>query len=456
MAVGSHLTTPRWYSSSEAETQLLRSILLRARNSSQARAVRAIVDGDSQETFSGGQGESWGMTVNYELWKRYGNSPESQASVISVTGGAPAAYWGCRVHYGSSGIAGLATVDRYPYNMNPSVNNRYNNIDAGALLTLQADMAQINAALTHIPRDREYISRTGLKLRVLLPNLLGNQHSQMHYRCVYAATPSANYYGTTTGQADVAVPASASAFNNGFTEMAINYDFGGTPPTPANLFTMYPQVVLNSQAATRIEVGSMWFSSGNTAGITLSSMSAGGKTTSAHFFDRPNLMEWMVPFAPDIIFLATEANDEAGVHITASQHASDLADKILSYKNEFPDSVVIVLNDPDRSAAFSQSEWDSYPEAAVAAVDIAATGMCINRRRIMQELCDWRYGSSTFTQYVSDGVHYTVLGGKLLAEQDVSALFNLAGLGGMPCGAPSRPAMQQMIKRQNQQLRGHR
>lgn len=441
MTVGAHLTTPRWHSSNEAETQLLRSILLRARNSSQARAVRAIVDGDSQETFSGGQGESWGMTFNYELWKRYGNSPESQASQISVTGGTPAAYWGCRVHYGSSGIAGLAATDRYPYNMNPSVNNRYSNADSGALLTLQADVAQINASLTHIPRDREYISRTGLKLRALLPNLLGNQHNQMHYRCVYAATPSANYYGTTTGQADIAVPASASASSDGFTEVAIDYNFGGTPPTSANLFTMYPQVVLNSQAATRVEVGSMWFCSGNTAGITLSSMSAGGKTTAAHFFDRPNLMQWMVPFAPDIIFLATGANDEAGSHISASQHANDLADKILAYKNEFPDSVVIVLNDPDRSGVFSQSEWDSYPEAAIAAVDMSGAGMCINRRRIMQELCDWRYGSSTFTQYVSDGVHHTVLGGRLLAEQDVEAMFGLAGLSGLPASSPNRSLM---------------
>src|ERR1700753_3537675 len=62
--------------------------------SARSQTVRIAMLGDSQETSPGGAGAAYIPRVNYEMWKRYGNSPETPVEGWrDFGGGSPPADW---------------------------------------------------------------------------------------------------------------------------------------------------------------------------------------------------------------------------------------------------------------------------------------------------------------------------------------------------------------------------
>ncbi len=410
-----------------------RNLMVGAFNASRSRCVRAVEDGDSQETSPGGSGSIYAPSLNYGLYRRYGNVPETQImSCGSYTGA-----WAQRAAvYGAIG-AGTASTTIFPYSLQPGSNNVFDDAPSGFPVygdatMLQANMIDLPAGLTQIGRTNEYIRRSGVSFHFMLPALT-TQATSVSYRCVNSAINSVSYVGgnatqTATGTVDTS---SAVGSTTKFVEFSIAYDYGATSPTSANLASLYPQVILRStNASPTVETGPRWFMSSNTSGITVHSLSAGGKKTSDLQADRPDCMPFMQAFTPDIVMLSCGTNETGGAGTSGADFKAAVLSKIAFYQTVAPTAIFLLFSEVDRTSSVpNRSEWDAYADRlAEVAADSANNAIQMNMRRRMEVLYDWRAASPTITTYLSDGVHYTTAGGIAVGTEKAKLMLEAAGL----------------------------
>jgi hypothetical protein len=400
-----------------------------------------IDDGDSQETSPAGQGSEYNPLVAWELWRRYRNIPESQVYAVGSTGGTPPACLGMKTARYLPVAPGDMPVSAYPYYMQPAVDNKFNNVaTTGPAFTLQHNLIGVNANLTEINRNIEYIKRENVKFRMLFPMRL-TQGTLAHYRCSLVSDGSNNFFvpdqlANTFVTDDLQVDAFA------FGEYGITYSFGGTTPTPANINTVYAQVIVRSGDANPIEVGPCYFQSNDRRGISYSMWSEGGRRTQDLFTDRPNCGGFIQAWSPDIIRLKTGANDGAQ-GFTAAQYKTNMLAKIATYQSLLPTAVFILESDADRTGltAPQRTEFDNYADVlAEIAADPANRAVFINVRRLLHERHQWFAGSGTITSYIPDGVHYSTAGARLVANSSIIGLFDATKL--RPVKSSVRPLRQ--------------
>lgn len=430
-----YLTTPNFYAGPGAKARL-RDILNRARNPSQSRAVRWVADGDSQETNPSGQGVLNHPLIAHELWKRYGNIPESQ--IIQRTNIATGI--GIRVQHASMDAVGNCALARYPYQMEPLVNPRVDNSVAthGALNLLSANLLNVTGSITDIPRTVEYIKRTGLSLKMLIP-CLATQGDTLHYRCSFSTDGVSNFNNADTGSGTVDITA-AQVANNAWITATMPYNFGASPPTAANLSTEYPQQIVRSANANQVELGPSWFASGDTSGIAVSSWSAGGVATDEHFTDRPDYQLFMQEYDPDIYSLQCGANDASDGDNKAAYKLA-VSDKVdPGIIHEIPDAVILLIPDAPRTGltAPQLTEYNQYADALYEVAQ-AFPDSCvfINVQRRLTDSHGWNSDNALTGGFTSDGVHYALPGARLIAQETVRGMFRAAGLED-PAGGRSR------------------
>lgn len=423
----SYLTTPR-YGGHSSSRSALATLLASAWTTNLAKPVRAIFDGDSQETFPGGAGSEFGFLMNYLAWKHYGNSPESQILGITAVGsGSPPAGWGVRTSSNGAAAAGSTALGRFPYYMEPGTNSRYTSSSNGWAYVLQHNGLDGPSALTEIPRTIEYIQRAGCSWKMLVPNLLGGQGPTLQWRNVQSTSGAASYFTTQTGNGTISL-AAANLANSGWTEVGAAYDFGGLPPSSSDIASNYAQVIVRSNGAYQIEAGPTWFLSQNTRGVTFHSLSAGGVQTERLFADRPNCGSFLTAFAPDLVVLACGAND-IGRADSAATYGAAVQAKVSAYLALLPTATLVLAGDSDRTGVVSASEWNAYEDqlAAIAAIS-ANRAVHINRRRILEEDYGWIVGGSNFNSLCYDGVHYTTAGARAHAQILWRSILDVAGV----------------------------
>lgn len=427
--------TPYIGGSIEARS-LLKGVLNGARNPGRSRATRWVADDDSQGTNPGGQGIYNHPYIAYFLWQRYGNIPESQIiGLIAVGGGSPPAGIGIRSGFVGPVAAGDTPLARFPYVMEAIADSRWDNSVAayGALWLLQADMLTISTSLTDIPRNVEYIKRSGLTFHMLIPHL-ATQGPTGYWRNSFSIT-GAGAYGLPNGLADTASGTwdltSAQVADNDWLEVSAAYNFGSDPPTAANLSTLYPQVIVRSNTAAQVEVGPAWFASGDKSGISLISCSAGGKTTASHFTERPDWQLLGIAIDPEIYSLQCGCNDAAAGHSKAT-YKTNVSDKIDQVQHELPDAVILLIPDCPISTltAPQLTEYNTFADALyeIAQADTTGRVVFINVQRRLQEVYGWNSTNAQTGGFTSDGVHYAVAGAKMVAQETVSGMFRAAGL----------------------------
>lgn len=423
---------------------LLKSVLNGARNSGRSRATRWVADDDSQGTNPGGQGLYNHPYISYFLWQRYGNIPESQIiGLIAVGGGSPPAGIGIRTGFVNPVAAGSTALTRFPYVMEAIANSRFDNSvpTTGALWLLQADLLTISTSLTDIPRNVEYIKRSGIRFHMLVPNL-ANQGDTIAYRCSLSATGGGAYFNSNDATGTIDITA-AQVADGDWTEVSIAYGFGSNLPTAANLATAYPQTICVSANANQVEFGPAWYASADKSGISLVSWAAGGKVTTSHFSERSDWQLFGQAFDPEIYSLQCGCNDAAAGHSKAT-YKTNVLDKIDQVQHELPDAVILLIPDCPISTltAPQLAEYNTYADALyeIAQADTTGRVVFINVQRRLQEMYGWNSTNAQTGGFTSDGVHYAVAGAKMVAFETVRGLFRAAGLEN-PAGGRTRGGM---------------
>lgn len=423
------------YGGAATSIALFRTIIQSA-YSSPTRAIRMLQDGDSQETAPTGHGDEYNLRLNYEFWKRFGNIPESQIMDNAAYGGGvpPAAI--CQAGQLADGVAaGDVSITRYPYGMDPQAFNRFTyNSSEGIGTVLQANLLSAQTSLTEIDRTVEYLSRTGLVFHMLVPHVT-TQGKTLRIRSTASTNGAVQFFNAD--QAVNTADITAYSDNNvSFTEITQVYNYGGSPPTAANLLTNYPQVVVTGHSdfpTTPVETGPTWFSSGNTKGIIVSMNSQGGVVTTDQFTDRANMLQFINGYAPSIIILSCGAND-AGAGVTPAQFKTNVQTKINTYQaglaGSLPNLMFILMSDPDLTTIVDPvklADLDGYGAVLrQIALDPTYKSVFIDRNRILKNKYNWdRNFPSTIANYLLDGVHYSTAGARLVAIEDAAAILDM-------------------------------
>lgn len=407
-----------------------RLMMVDANNSTRSHAVRAPVDGDSQETAPGGAGEVSEVKFAVELAKFYNNNiPETAMMKVSSAIG-----MGIRGAGFSPAAAGNCATDRYPHNMDPGAYNRFaSTADTGYLMQMQPNLHACAAALTEVPRTTiEFVKRLGCRYHGLFPKLEADQtklgiYAQMSvcatgdFAIASSGNPNVTQTDTATHIADIYTD------SNGFFHLEALFQFD-VPPGQPNLTTMYPQVQYRTTDADPLEVGVGWFSGGDTRGVATPSWSKGGVETDIQFTDRANLAGFLTAYDPDMIILRCGVNDAMEPDSAATFKAAVLA-KIAAYLAIKPTLIFVLVAEVDfyntAMTAGIRTAFDAYADQLHSIAQTAANrAVFLNLRRYCQDLDGWKYPSTAFSAYMTDEtpafVHYSTAGarveGKRLAE----------------------------------------
>lgn len=429
----SYLTTPR-LGGHPTSRAAIEAIMQSASSTSLSRAKRFWCDGDSQETSPGGQGNEAINLLNWRLWEHFGNAPESQLhNVSSSGGGAPFAPFGQRAASFDAVAAGSTPTARYPFSFQPAANNRYTagggsgtNNNNGVSSVLQANLLNVPSALTEIRRDIEYIKRDGITYNALVPKL-SNQGDSFYVRFSSTSNGSPAFFNSNQGSAVVDISAAVAAVNE-WLQVSAAYQYGATPPTPANLATLYPQAVARSNNTSQVEIGAFWWSSTDKRGIVVHACAEGGKRTDSLFSERPDCAPFIAAFNPDVVLFACGTNDVIAGHSAATFKTNVLA-KMAAYRAAIPSIPFILLGDADcvGFSAPTRAEFDLYPDKLQEIADDPANlAVYVNRRRILEERYGWVYTNPSFsTLFCPDGYHYNTSGARMIAYETFDALLEL-------------------------------
>ena len=193
----------------------------------QAHTIRIAVLGDSQETSPNSHGFQYIPALNYEMWKRFGNSPETPVVGCFYYGGTPPANWllaGACAAPGPTATR-LGSTQILP-NARPrafSTLNSATNItggNRGQLTMLQHDASGVDPG-AGIPTNVSYFNTAGaVKARIFAAT--NPASGEIAYQARPNATPSPSYSAaiTTTGTLDLGLQSSTFAVKSGETTPA--------------------------------------------------------------------------------------------------------------------------------------------------------------------------------------------------------------------------------------------
>lgn len=389
------------------------------------QTVRIAVLGDSQETNPGGAGRDYIPQLSYEMWKRFGNVPETPVEgCSSYGGGEPWADWLLR---GGCTTPGPSPTRLAPTQILPgpamqpkaySTLNGASNVNGeyfGQLTMLQQDANGIDPE-AGIPSTNNYFNPSGvIKARIFAATNASSGEIAYWAQPIDTTAPSFYAPVTTSGTLTLGLEAAQFAVKSGDTQPL---DFGG------NHYLALQVAGTDDTKLTDI-LGLRFFNETYPQGVVIDTLSQGGYEATSFLTNNGNAGALFQALGFHAAIIHYGANDSAnGVSAQAFQsNIKAVIDLVRSWAAD-PTFPVILIPDVYYSnlTAANESEFDKYVGAALALAQADSNVMIINSRRLMDNI-GWNGTSGQAASFMIDGVHYTPLGAQVLAEAEVAALM---------------------------------
>lgn len=385
--------------------------------------VRIAVLGDSQETSPGGHGSVYIPRLNYEMWKHFGNVPETPLEGCTFYGsGAPWADWLLTGSCASPGPSPsrLAANQILP-NMSPGAFSTLNggiNINGeyyGQLTLLQQNALDVDPG-AQIPSDVDYFNTSGIVKAEIFAATNASSGEITYYAQPYTSgLPS--YYAPTTLSGTLTLGLSSSTF-------AVSSGTTAALPYNSNLYMALQVAGTDNQQLTDI-LGLRYFNESYPQGVIVDTYSQGGYQTSSFLENNGDAGAIFQALDFQAVILHYGAND-IGAGLSAQQFQSEEEALISLVRSwvQTPSFPVILIADVYRTGltASQQSQFDQYVGAQLAVAQADPNVMVINSRRLIDGL-GWNATSGQSANFLVDGLHYTPYGGQVLAASEVAALM---------------------------------
>lgn len=387
------------------------------------QTVRIAMLGDSQETSPGGQGSVYVPRLNYEMWRRFGNVPETPLVGCSPYGsGSPYADWLLRGASTSPGPSAtrLASNQILP-NMTPTAHSTLNgasNISGesyGQLTLLEQDAIDVDPGAA-IPSTTSYFNTSGVvKARIFAAT--GASSGEIAYWARPSDSNVPSYYNpvTTTGTLTLGLESSGFGVLSGDTAAL---DYGGKH---------YLAIEVAGTDDTKLTdiLGLRFFNETHPEGVIVNSFSAGGYQAASFLTNHGSAGDIFRALDFQAVILHYGANDSAA-GLSAQDFETQIESVIALVRSWVgdPGLPVILIADVYRDGltAAQASEYDQYVGAELAIAQADSNVMVINARRLMDNI-GWNGSSGQISSFLVDCCHYTPYGAQLLAAAETSALM---------------------------------
>ena len=395
--------------------------------SAQTQTVRIAILGDSQETSPTSHGYQYFPRLNYEMWKRYGNSPETpmEGCFYFASGQTPPGDWLTMGACTTPGpTATRITASRILPNVVPkaiSTLNGSTNISGGThgQLTFLAHNAASVSTDAQIPTSNDYFNKSGtVKARIFAATNASSGEVAWQTRPTDNLFPS---YSPAVGQTGTLTPL-------GLQSGTFDVKAGDTAALTFNGRKYLQLEVFGTSDSTYTDiVGLRFFNQTYPQGVVFDTFSAGGYTAQTFLQNHSNAGAMFKAQAFTAALIHYGANEAGGV--TAAQFQTDITSLISQVRAwaGVASLPVILIADvyetPSPALTTSeQAEYDKYVGAQLAIAQTDANVMVINARRLMEDI-GWS-ASGQPSQYLTDGIHYTANGAIVLAAAEVAAMMN--------------------------------
>lgn len=385
------------------------------------QTVRIAVLGDSQETSPGSHGFEYIPLLNYEMWKRFGNSPETPVAGCFYHGNSSPANWLLAGQCATPGpTATRLDATQILPNANPKAFSTLNSAanitggNRGQLTMLRHDASGVDPS-TEIPTDVSYFNTSGtIAARIYAATHPGS--GEIAYRARPTASSSVSYAAatTTTGTLTLGLRSSSFAVKSGETSAL---EFNGSNYLQLEVFG-------SSDAALTDLIGMRFVNRTHPEGVVIDNFSLGGYTASRFLSTHANAGPMFAAFGFHAAVIHYGANE--GGSVSAAQFDSNIAALIARVRawvgdTNFPIILIADVYEHGLTAA-QMTEYDRYVGAQLAIAQRDPNVMVINARRLMEDI-GWSAASGRSDEFLNDDVHYTGLGARSLSAAVVAAMM---------------------------------
>lgn len=394
----------------------------------QTRTIRIAVLGDSQETSPGSHGFQYIPLLNYEMWKRFGSSPETPVVGCFYHGNSGPANWLLAGQCATPGpTATRLDASQILPNARPTAFSSLNSAvnitggNRGQLTMLRHDARGVDPS-TNIPTEVAYFNTSG-KVKARIYAATHPASGEIAYRARPNASSSVSYAAavTTTGTLTLGLRSATFAIKSGETSAL---EFNGTN-------YMQLEVFGSSDSALTDLIGLRFVNETHPEGVVIDNFSLGGYTASRFSSTHADAGPMFAAFGFHAAVLHYGANE--GGNVTATQFESDISAVISQVrawvgKDDFP--IILIADVYESGLTPAQTaEYDRYVGAQLAIAQSDPNVMVINARRLMEDI-GWNAQSGQSGRYLEDGVHYTGLGAQALSAAAVAAMMGEIRVGG--------------------------
>jgi hypothetical protein len=409
----------------------------------QSQTIRIAVLGDSQETSPNSHGFQYIPLLNHELWKRFGNSPETPVAGCFFYGTTPPANWLLAGACGTPGpTATRLSASQILPNARPrafSTLNSATNVTGGSrgqLTMLQHDAIDVDPS-AGIATNVSYFNTSGtVKARIFAATNTSSGEIGYQARPNDLHSPSYSAGVTTTGTITLGLQSPSFAIRSAETAPL---HFNGKRYMALEVFG-------TSDTQLTDLIGLRFVNETHPEGVVVDSFSLGGYTASTFLTAHADAGAMFAAFGFHAAIVHYGANE--GDSLTAEQFRSNVSAVISRVRGWAGDASfpIVLIADvyQDRLTPGQMAEYDRYVGAQLAIAQADPNVMVINARRLTEDI-GWNAASGQSSQYLDDGIHYTALGAKTLSSAAVAAMMGEIHASGCP-GDPDSVTLQSSMK----------
>jgi hypothetical protein len=391
--------------------------------SARAQTLRIAIIGDSQETSPTSEGYQYFARLNFEMWQRFGNVPETPLEGCATYGaGSPPADWLMRGSCFNPGpVATRLATDQILPNVSPAAFSTLNsqiNLTQGShgqLTMLQQDAIDVDAGAA-IPTTTSYFNTTGtVKARIFAAT--NPSSGEIAYRALPTSShvPSYSATATTTDTLTLGLESNVPDIKAGNTQAL---DFNGNRYMALEVFGS------DDRKLTDI-VGLRFFNETHPEGVIFDTFSRGGYTATKFVDTSANAGAMFRAFGFQAGVVHLGASEAGGV--TAEQFKTNIEAVISRVRSwtgnpSFPFMLIADVYQQGLSDA-EAAQFDKYVGAELAIAQTDPNVMIINARRLMEDI-GWNGTSGDSGQFLlADGKHYSAHGAIVLAAAEAAAMM---------------------------------
>ena len=384
----------------------------------QNQNTRIALFGDSQETSPSGAGAVYIPSLNHEFYQHFGKVGESFVAPGFSTygGGSPAAEWLLQGSPGSS-VGHFASQLSSNQILPGQTTRSYTSSALGQATLLDTSNSNVSGGgilgqANMLWQPEDIVSAT-----IFGVSSLGSD--EFSWRAA-SSNGRLNFFLpiVSTGTTSIGLDSLAGRI---LSENSGPIDFGGENNR---------QLIVRGSGSNGAQlVGIRFHNMSTPGGVSIQDFSAGGYRTTSFLANHSNAGAMLLAFGEwDAILIHTGANDAySGLGASAVQYRRNVADLIAAIRGprwlDNPEQKFILVTDPyrDQGPTGQNFQFDQY---AGALADLAMADpniMAINSRRLTDRL-GWNENSPS--KYLTDIVHYTAEGARLLASVEAQLILN--------------------------------